>query len=213
VRGFVDQDHNRAPGRREKWAADTITLSDTRPAIELDLIERDTTPPRIASAQVTDSLTLTIGFDMALDPASPVTLANLRVQRSDSSALTILSIETAEAAKQAREDSVQRADSLRAATAPAKAAADTSLLALAKAAAKGPPAPKPRAAAPSRSLVLHLAPATPLVVGQQYVVTATGIRNLLGRAGSSTRIVTVPKPEPRAPAAPGTPPPNEPTRS
>jgi hypothetical protein len=84
VRGFIDGDHNRVLGRREKWDADTVTLSDTRPAIELDLIERDTTPPRIATVQVTDSVTLTIALDVALAPSDSFSAANVRVQRGDS---------------------------------------------------------------------------------------------------------------------------------
>jgi len=195
VRGFVDVDHNRALGRREKWDADTLTLTDARPAIELDLIERDTTPVRISTVQPQDSVTLAVSFDAALDPAAPLGLANVRVQRSDSTQLTILRVESAEAMNRERADSVRRADSLAAAKAPPKPPVDSSALPAVKPA---PPTPKPRTPAPGRVLYVRLSPTNPLLPGATYVVTVTGARSLLGRSGASSRVVTVPKPSPRA---------------
>jgi len=214
VRGFVDEDHNRALGRREKWDADTLTLSDARPAIELDLIERDTTPPRITTVQVQDSVTLAVTFDAALDPTWVPSAANVLVQRSDSIPLTIVRVASALTVEHERTDSIRRADSLAAAKAPPKPAADTGLLAVPAHAA--PPTPKPATVAPGKIIYVRLSPGDPVLPGATYVVKVTGARGLLGKAGNSSRIVIVPKTPPKpvpppgatnpAPTTPGKPP-------
>jgi hypothetical protein len=44
VRALIDQNSNRTLDRNEKWDTTTKTITDTRPVIELDAIERDSTP-------------------------------------------------------------------------------------------------------------------------------------------------------------------------
>jgi hypothetical protein len=59
-----------------------------------------------------------------------------------------------------------------------------------------PPAPKPSRPAPETAVLLKLAPPSVLDPGATYRITATGIRNLMGRSGTSSRTFTVPKPPP-----------------
>jgi hypothetical protein len=57
--------------------------------------------------------------------------------------------------------------------------------------------PVPTRAAPSAELVIKLQRALP--AGATYRVTLTGLRNLLGNAGTTSRVLILPKPAPVAP--------------
>lgn len=61
------------------------------------------------------------------------------------------------------------------------------------------PIPRPSRPAPETAVLLKLAPPTVLTPGATYRITATGIRNLMGRTGASNRTFTVPKPPPPPP--------------
>jgi uncharacterized protein (DUF2141 family) len=229
VRALIDQNSNRIRDRNEKWDSVAVTVSTVRPVIELDAIERDTTPAFIESASRIDSVTLRVTFDKALDPTLPLQPALVRVQRADSSQLEVTGVqwqsayEQAQQAKQAqaadsarRADSTRRADSARVAPKPAP----TAVVPTPGAAGRTPPPqPKPRIPPPDRGIVVTVSPSTPLVPGA-YIVTARGMRNLLGRSRDATRTFTVVRPPPRDSTArarpdsarrpPGTPPPRPP---
>jgi hypothetical protein len=74
-------------------------------------------------------------------------------------------------------------------------------------------APKPSRPAPPKEVAIHLDPLTPLHPGSTYRVTALNMRGLLGRARSSERLFTVPRPrvdttKALTPAPPPQPPPS-----
>ena len=56
-----------------------------------------------------------------------------------------------------------------------------------------PPPPKPSVPGPETVVLLKIAPPALLEPGVQYRVTARNVRNIVGRAGTSTRTVTMPK--------------------
>jgi hypothetical protein len=179
VRAIIDQNANRRLDRGEKWDTATVTISDTRPAIELLAIERDTVAPTFDRIVVTDSVSLQVSFDRPLDPRQPLGTTAFResvVQRAREARLA---------------DSTRRADSLRAASGqpPVRPAPGTIRT-------PAPPPPRPRTPAPDRTVVVLLAPSTPVAVGQTYRISAHGIRNLLGYSRDVTRTFSVPKPVP-----------------
>jgi hypothetical protein len=196
VRTIIDQNANRKLDRNEKWDTLTVKVAETRPAIELLAIERDSVPPAFDNIVVVDSLTLRVAFDKALDPTLTVNPSQFRLQRADSTTLTISRVQLLSVAQRAQEaraaDSTRRADSLRAASGiPAVRPAPGTIRSVA------PPPPKPHVPAPDRAVVISLAPATPLVIGQTYRLSVHGIRNLLGNAQDISRTFNVPKPAPR----------------
>lgn len=204
VIGWSDQDKNRARNRTEIWDSTTVAITTSRPIIDLYAVLRDTLPARIQTVTIDDSVSLHLVFDHALDPAQQFVASQVRLVRADSTPLSILRVLTAEQADKERADSTHRADSLAARTDTAAARraaqADSARRALpptpgtGRAIAAAPP--KPSRAAPPTTLVVRLAPQTPLHPGN-YRITASGIRSVVGLVGSSGRIFVVPKPAPR----------------
>lgn len=204
VRALIDQNANRTLDRNEKWDSTTMLVTVTRPVIELDAIERDSTPAAFSDVTVEDSVTVRASFDKPLDPALPLQPALVRLQRADSSELTVTRVQWASMFEQGKRaadslrrvqiaDSVRRADTTRARQAPVpqppSAATPT------PAAPRGPPPPpKPKAPPPERTIVISVSPSTPLVVGTTYRVTARGLRNLVGRSSEIRRTFSPPKP-------------------
>ena len=194
VRALIDQNSNRVFDRNEKWDSASVTVTTTRPSIELDVIERDTVPPAFTDVAVEDSVTLTISFDKPLDPAIPLQPALIALRRADSSEIAVTRVEwgTAHARARAAADSARRADSLRAAgrANPPPAAVPPTPSGL-----RAPPPPrKPKSLAPERTIVATVSPSTPMLPGQTIRVTTRGIRNLLGKSSELTRSVTIPRP-------------------
>ena len=212
VRAIIDQNSNRILDRNEKWDSTSVTVTTSTPHVELDAIERDSTPPIFESVSTVDSVTLRASFDKAIDPGLPLRPALFTIQRADSSALGITSVQWAAAfdrATQARiADSLKRAALARTDTTHARPAPPP-LIPRAESGRAAPPPPKPRAPAPEHAVIITLSPASRLVPGARYSITAHGFRNLVGNARDSRRIFTVPKPEPRdtvrKKAPPGTP--------
>jgi len=101
VRALIDQNSNRLFDRNEKWDSASVTVAATRPSVEMDLIERDSVPPAFADVVVDDSVTLTITFDKAIDPATPLQPALVAVRRADSSAITVTEVRWGTAAARA----------------------------------------------------------------------------------------------------------------
>lgn len=206
VRGFIDANHNRIRDRNEKWDSTTVVVANTSPAIELDVIERDSVPPIFNTIAIDDSLTLHVSFDKPIDPATALDPSMIKLQRADSSALQVTRVQWAGAYDKARQaalaDSLKRADTTHAAkpatpppTPPAPAGPRGA-----------PPPPKPKTPAPERAIVVSLSPTTPLVRLQTYRITAHGFRNLVGNTHEITRTFTFPKAVPKDTAKKGAPP-------
>jgi Big-like domain-containing protein len=192
LKGFIDQNNNRALDRGEAW--DSVVAQTSRSGVETSLellaAPRDTLPPRITAISPTDSVTLSVDFDRPLDVRQAITPALFTVTRADSTpvpvreAISRRDVERREAERRARADTA-RADTARA---PRPAPARPQLV-------RGPEsAAKPSVPAPAQQVIVRVA--SPLAPGASYRVTASGVRNLLGRAGTSTRIVQVPHPAP-----------------
>jgi hypothetical protein len=186
VRAFIDQNGNRALDRSEPW--DSVAARPPRAGVETSIellaAPRDTLPPRMSNVAIVDSVTLSVDFDRPLDPRQPITPSLFTIARADSAAVAI------RVALPRREFDRQEA--------ARRAAADTSHAPrqppeqpqAARAAAALTPSQPP----PPTQIVLGLG--ARLMPGTSYRITATGLRNLLGRAGTSTRVLAVPRPAP-----------------
>jgi hypothetical protein len=197
VKAFIDQNNNRGLDRAEPWDSVVARTSarGVETTLELLAAPRDTVPPRITAIALTDSVTLSVEFDRPLDTRQTVTPALFTVARADSTRIAVREalprreFERREEARRAREDSA-RTDTVRADTArtPRPAPSRPRLVR----GAEGPA--RPSAPPPVQQVMLRLG--APLVPGQSYRVTATGVRNLLGRPGTSSRLVQVAPPTP-----------------
>jgi hypothetical protein len=188
VRALLDQNSNRAVDPREKWDTVTTQVVDSRVPIELDLIERDSVPANLTSVVPDDSTTLRLTFDKALSSRIDLQPALFRVQRADSSSLTIDRVEwgSVYARAKAVADSARRAKdtTLRAPPPP-----PGGLPNLTNPRGAPPPA-KPRVPAPENAVVLHMSPTTPLTPGR-YAISVHGLPNLRGNASTFRRGFTV----------------------
>jgi Bacterial Ig-like domain len=218
VRALIDQNANRTVDRGEKWDTTTVTITNTSPALELDVIERDSLPPNIDNVTMIDSVTLRVTFDKPIDPATPLQPALVTLQRADSSQLDVVTVGWLAAYDRTKQaaDSLRRADSTRARARVDSIRADSALARGDTAAARAfaaripprpapetpnprrqaPPPPKPRSPPPDRGIVLTLSPMTPLHPSSSYRITARGFRNLVGHAQTVSRQFTTPKPPP-----------------
>ena len=214
VRAIIDQNSNRQIDRNEKWDTTAARVLDVRPAVELDAIERDTTPPLLTTQPVSvdDSVTIHVAFDKYLDPALPLQPALVEIKGADSARVQVDKVQWAtafDAVKRAA-DSTRRADSLRKADSVARASGDTTrgrggqppTPALVRppvgvpGARPAPPPAKPKAPVPDKTIVLTLSPTTPLVPGKSYHITTRGFRNLLGHSSEQSRTFQAPLPKP-----------------
>jgi hypothetical protein len=205
VRAIIDANNNRMVDRNEKWDTTSIAVADTRPNVELDVIERDSVPATIQTVTVLDSATLRVSFDKPLDPRTPLTPAMVRLQRADSSIINVTRVQWQgeyDREKVAR-DSARRADSIKAAPRPPAGAPGAPPAAQPVAppptptpTRAAPPPPKPRIPPPDRGIVITIAPPATFAPTLTYRVTVTGMRNLVGKTTPATRSFTVPKPPP-----------------
>jgi hypothetical protein len=199
VRALIDQNSNRVVDRNEKWDTTTVTVSDSRPMIELDVIERDSAAAAFQNIAIDDSVTLHVSFDKPLDPRLPLQPALIRIQRADSSLVEVTNVQWGAAFDQARQaqitDSARRADTTRNRQPPPRPAAAPTPTTTGQRAP--PPPPKPKSPPPDRAIVVSLSPTTPLVTGKTYRITAQGLRNLVGNTTEIRRTFTVPKPTPK----------------
>ncbi|HTE43966.1 MAG TPA: Ig-like domain-containing protein [Gemmatimonadaceae bacterium] len=197
VRALIDQNSNHTLDRNEKWDTLTVPVVNVTPTVELDAIERDTTPAFFEGILPLDSVTLRVTFDKPLDPLVTLQPSFFRLQRADSSAVEITKVQWQAAYDQARQaqvtDSLRRADTTKA-KAPAAPTSDVPTPGGPRAA---PPPPKPKSPPPDRGIILTLAPASAMHPTQHYNLSAHGLRNLLGKTRDLTRPFTVAKPEPK----------------
>jgi hypothetical protein len=173
ARLIIDNNRNRALDPSEPWDSVAVTVREVSPFIELLAAPRDTIGPRLLTVEVRDSISLVLGFDRPLDPASPLSPESFRVLAADSTRLTVT-----RAAARVPESTVP--DSVRRDT----AVVSTSRIAM----------PRPSVRAPSTIVTLQLDPAAPLRPGS-YRVTAVNARGLLGVLRSSDRVITVDQPQ------------------
>jgi hypothetical protein len=222
--GFLDKNANRALDQGELWDSTSVLITNSRPVAELLAIQRDTVGPRMSGLTREDSVTLRVTFDRALDPAQPLSASLFRVQRSDSTELAIASVIGAQAAADSaarrdstRRDSVARGlitarDTTAAArpiappTAPSSVPPSAIPIPRAQQPSRpavpgrpstvAPPLPRPSRRAPETAVLLKLASPATFDTGATYRITARGVRNVIGRAATMTRTVTIPKPPP-----------------
>jgi len=195
VRGLIDQNSNHKIDRNEKWDSLSVSVAGTSPLIELDAIERDSTPARIDNVSRVDSLTLRVSFDKPLDPRIPLQPALVHLVRADSTPLEVASVQWQSAfdkeqaaRQQAAADSARRAaDTSRAAARPVTPPAPT------PGARTPPPPPKPKLPPPDKGVIVKVSPTT-LVTPGNYVITFKGMRNLVGNSGDARRIFEVSRP-------------------
>jgi Bacterial Ig-like domain len=191
VKAYIDQNTNRALDRNEAWDSVVTRTSPAGVETNLELLAalRDTVPPRITGVSPVDSMTLSVEFDRGLDVAQPISPALFSVVRADSTpvpvreALGRRDFDAREASRRAQEDSA-RADTARA---PRAAPPQPRAVRAGSEAALRPSRPPP-----ITQVVLRLGAS--LVPGSSYRVSANGVRNLVGRPGTTSRVVQIPRP-------------------
>ncbi len=216
LRAIIDQNHNRAIDPREAYDSATVVLQDSV-SREMLAFPHDTIGAGLATVEPKDSVTLRVQFDRAVDVNQRLTVASFTLKAHDSTVVPITSVLTAvESARQdsiraaavadsarrveqAKRDSVQKADSAKAAAAPKRPAPQVPTRrpqapTRADTAKKQEPPPKPSKPSPGTEYVIKVA--TPLKPGTSYRLHADSVRNLLGRARTSERQFTTPKPAP-----------------
>jgi hypothetical protein len=205
VRGIVDQNGNHVLDRSEAYDTVRVTMPGASP-VELLTALRDTLPARMGVPTVTDSMTLNVSFDRALDPTQRIQPTSFNLLASDSSVVPILATYSPLEVKRvdslraiARADSTRRADSLAGKPlAPIVAPAEPVALAPG---AKAPPPPPPRPSLPSPFNTVVLKLGGVLKPSTEYRLSTTGLRALSGRVAASERRFSTPKPP--APKAAG----------
>lgn len=189
VRGFIDADRNRDRGVLEKWDTLSVTVTDHRPSVELLAAQRDTAPVGIERAEALDSVWVRVRLDKPYEPRQQLQPTQVVLQRSDSSDIPVVSVMTEEQAAFLRgRDTTARPATPPPATAPGE-----------RTAVRPPPA-RPSAPVLSSTIMLRVSPTTPLRAGQRYTLTVRAIRNLVGRAGTSTGVFDGPAVPPKPPA-------------
>ena len=181
LRAWLDANNNRELDPRESYDSVSVALRDTATLTLLAFVH-DTLPPRINTVTVVDSMTLKVELSQPLDPEQTVDTTRFRLTRPDSSAVGLRTVLAADVWDRTQADSIARADTTR------------------RPPPRQPPAPRrdsvalPRPVPVSRFVVVT---AVPLQPDTSYRMVAIEVRNLLGRAGTSARVFTMPR---RAPA-------------
>ncbi len=184
VRAFTDVNATRALETFEaRDTARTRVAAGAQPTVTLSMVVPDTTPPRALAATAADSTAITVRFDDFLDPAQPITAAQVTLFSPDSTPLRVASVVLGAETAAAAPDSAAPDSAARPGLRPG--AADTARAAAG--AAQGP--------VPSQTVTIRAAAA--LRPDAQYTIRVDGVRNLVGLVGGgSARFRTA-----RAPAA------------
>ena len=190
IRGYVDQNRNRALDPGEPFDTTSASLADSL-NLELLAFAHDSTGPRLGSVAVEDSVTIRAIFDTPLDPRLPLAPSQFTLTGPDSARVVIVSV------KAARQDSTRAAPVLppvsRSVIPIPQRRPATSTLVL----------PKPTRPLLVRDVLIVVA--KPLHAGSTYRLTAVNAVGPTGRALSSDRTFGVPSLA-RPPAASNTPP-------
>jgi hypothetical protein len=177
VRGWLDANANRELDGREAYDSASVALRDTA-SLTLLAFVHDTLPPRINAVEVVDSMTLRVELNQPLDPEQTVDTMRFRLTAPDSSPVRLRNVLPADAWDRARADSIARADTTR--RPPARQA----------------PTPRPDSVVLPRPVPISrfvVITAEPLRPETTYRLIAVEARNLLGRAGTSARVFTMPR--------------------
>lgn len=196
VISYIDPNHNLKLDAGELWDSTHVVITATQPYLEMLAAKRDTIGPVIADVAADDSVTIRVSFDKPLDPGVPLDTSMFQALTGDSVHLTLTAVRTLAQ----RDSDVARARAAEAHIADSLAALrDTTKRA--KPAVKPPTpanpdsaAPKPSKPAPATVVILNLALGSHLRPNTQVRVTASGVTNLLGYKGTSTRVFATPKP-------------------
>jgi hypothetical protein len=192
VSGVLDQNRNRRADGREAFDTTRVRAGATGAVSvgELWTFVHDTTPPRIASMRVNDSLSAAIELTQPLAPG-------LRLQPTNAS-VALLPDSTPVPVASVLPKPLD--DSLNAKAAP-PAPADTT--AAGDTAAAAAPVPTPRGRAPREPALLTSRPRLmdqvvvrvrrPWAPGARYVITLRGVRNVTGVTGEARSTLVVPE--------------------
>jgi hypothetical protein len=201
VFGWIDANNNHDRDPHESQDSAQVTLQDTA-RVELLTFIHDSIGPHIVTVDVRDSVTIHATFDKPVDPQQPFDSARINLLAADSSIVPIKSIVSAREIDRQRNDSVARADSIRARTDTAfrrqyqaqhRVPTDTlQRNAMRRAAALA--AMLPSKPIPISDILIKLV--SPLKPGAQYKLQSRDIHNLMGVAAASVRSFDVPKPQP-----------------
>ena len=176
-RAWIDANNDRDLDPREAYDSTSVALRDTATLTLLAFVH-DTLPPRINTVTVVDSMTLRVELNQPVDPEQAIDTTRFRLTAPDSSPIALRTVLAADAWDRARADSIARADTTRR-TPPRQApppARDSVVL--------------PRPVPVSRFVVVTGVPLQPEI---SYRLVAVEVRNLLGRAGTSARVFTMPR--------------------
>jgi hypothetical protein len=229
-----DENGDRRRGLREAYDSTAVTL-DSSANVALFAFVHDTNPPRIRTAQLSDSISIRVEFSQPLDPVTPLDTMQTRVlELPDSTPIRVARVVPQRVFDSLTAVARQRADSL-------KAAQDTTKRQTPAAPAQPRQARQPPTAAklpPVDTALVRKLLATrpvptdryvitlmrPLKPETRYVIDIQGATNLVGNKGSGQVVLLVPKPVARdttqkAPSpgdttqgVPRTPPPPSPPR-
>lgn len=210
VIGFNDANNNWALDAREAFDSAHVVLRDTT-RVELLAFVHDTIGPSIQNVTTIDSVTLRATFDRPLDPAQTVDTRLVTLKRADSTVVPLRLAMPARAWDSTHVDTTRAADSTaRRVGGPPSRPGQPPRPGQPGQAGQAPgdttrrvPAPRPSRPIPPTEVVIVAA--QPLAAGATYRLEAHGVRNLLGRAASSSRAFMVPKPGQAAAGAPGAP--------
>jgi hypothetical protein len=199
VRGVLDQNHNMRLDPREAFDSARLARGKTS-AGELWAFVHDTTPPRIRTITVADSVSATIELTQSLDPRQRLAPAAATVRLlPDSTPVRVASLlpkpvdDSLHARQGAARDTTARDTTARDTTARDTTARDTTgARRLGIAAAE----PKPLTTRPPLTDRLVLRVQQPWKPDTKYAVDIRGLRNVTGVAGNATGVLTVSKAPP-----------------
>ncbi|MEP6691535.1 MAG: hypothetical protein ABJD07_10280, partial [Gemmatimonadaceae bacterium] len=193
VYGYLDANGNRGRDPREPYDSTIVTVAaqpDTT-TLALRAFVHDTIGPGFTGVEVRDSLTIRVSFDQPLLAATDT--AFFRLLTSDSASVPVARVipsdvyDKAAADSAARADSIKRRDSLpptRVPLPPPRAGQPDTTRRVEPAILPGP--------LPVQSVILKLG--APLKIGASYRLSAQGLRNLLGKSRTPTRVFLMPRP-------------------
>lgn len=212
MRAIIDENRNRLMDPREMFDSATITLADSIRR-EFLAIVRDTLGPGLATVNRVDSVTLRVQFDRGLDSTQRLAPADFSLKAQDSSVVQIRELVMGRAFDKQRDDSIRLAaiqdsvnrarqqDSLRRADSVRAAAAGRPLGRRPGAPAPDvqPPrqdtaqrsVPKPSRLPPESEVVLRLG--QPLRPVTAYRLRAANVRSFLGYRRTSERQFQTPR--------------------
>jgi hypothetical protein len=197
VTGVLDENRDQRQGPREAYASVRVVRGKSEVG-ELWAFVHDTTPPRIQTVTVDDSVSATITFTQKLDPRQRLAARDVRLRLlPDSTPVPVASILPAPVddslhKRAARSDSVAADSVARDTTRGRRRPAPT---------LPAPPATPDRLSArPALFDRLVLRVPRPWSPASRLVLEVRGVKNITGVAGTAVGVVAVPEKKPEPPA-------------